>query len=150
MIVNTRRLFLRLLPRMQIGAVCDVGSMNGADALTFRDAVPDSIVYAFEPHPENFRLMEADRALQQGNIHLMPLAATDYDGDAEFFIVEANHSLDSRRHGMSCSTGDPTDEGSPTAVSGSRPRDWIHFLPTNVRPAYDWPCGLMRKARHMK
>jgi hypothetical protein len=32
MIVNTHRLFATLLSRMQISAVCDVGSMNGADA----------------------------------------------------------------------------------------------------------------------
>lgn len=115
MIVNTRRLFVRLLARMQIGAVCDVGSMNGADALTFRDAVPDSTVYAFEANPDNFRSMEANRAFHERNIQLVPLAATDYDGEAEFFIVEANQSVDSRRRGMS-SLYRRSDEWSPAAV----------------------------------
>jgi FkbM family methyltransferase len=115
MIVNTRRLFVRLLPRMQISAVCDVGSMNGADALTFRNVVPDSNVYAFEPNPDNFRLMQANRAFQEGDIQLVPLAATDFDGEAEFFIVEANHSQDSQRRGMS-SLYRRSDEWSPAAV----------------------------------
>ncbi len=100
---------------MQISAVCDVGSMDGADALTFRDAVADSSVYAFEPNPDNFRLMEANRAFQESNIQLVPLAATDYDGEAEFFIVEANHSQDGRRRGMS-SLYRRSDEWSPAAV----------------------------------
>lgn len=90
MIVNTHRLFVRLLPRLQISSVCDIGSMDGADALIFRDAAPTSSVYAFEANPENYRLMEANRALQQHNIQPVPLAVTDYDGTAEFFLVAAH------------------------------------------------------------
>ena len=115
MIVNTQRLFARLLPRMQIGAVCDVGSMNGADALTFRDAVPESSVYAFEPHPDNFRLMQANQALQECNIQVVPLAATNYDGEAEFFLVAASHSERDARRGMS-SLYRRSDEWAPAAV----------------------------------
>lgn len=33
---------------MNIGVICDVGSMNGADALVFSAAAPESRVYAFE------------------------------------------------------------------------------------------------------
>ena len=89
MIVDTQRLFVKLLSRMRISTVCDVGSMNGADSMTFRDAVPESNIYAFEPNPENFRRMQANRALQERNIQVVPLAATNHDGDAEFFLVEA-------------------------------------------------------------
>jgi FkbM family methyltransferase len=100
-IVNTRRLFARLLSTMDIGAICDVGSMNGADALVFSAAAPGSSVYAFEPNPLNFRLMQANRAFHERNIQLVPLAATNYDGEAEFFLVEAEYSQLDPRRGMS-------------------------------------------------
>jgi len=76
MIVNTQRLFVKLLSGMKISTVCDVGSMDGADSLTFRDALPESSIYAFEPNPENLRRMQADRALQERTIHIVPLAAS--------------------------------------------------------------------------
>jgi hypothetical protein len=41
MIVNTQRLFVKLVSTMRICTVCDVGSMDGTDSLTFRDAVPE-------------------------------------------------------------------------------------------------------------
>jgi FkbM family methyltransferase len=114
-IVNTRRLFARLLSTMDIGAICDVGSMNGADALVFSAAAPGSSVYAFEPNPLNFRLMQANRAFQERNIQLVPLAATNYDGEAEFFLVEAEYSQLDPRRGMS-SLYRRSDEWAPTAV----------------------------------
>lgn len=105
MIVNTQRLFAKLLPTMRINVVCDVGSMNGADALRFREALPDSGIYAFEPNPDNYRLMSADQTLREHRIQLTPLAASNCDGEAELFVVEADHrGLGSRpdeRRGMS-------------------------------------------------
>jgi FkbM family methyltransferase len=102
MIVNTHRLFAKLLPRMRIGAICDVGSMNGADAVIFSAAAPRSRVYAFEPNPLNFRLLEARRGFfQERNISLVPAAASNYDGVAEFFLVDADYSQADPRRGMS-------------------------------------------------
>lgn len=102
MIVNTHRLFAKLLARMQINAICDVGSMNGADAVMFSAAAPRSKVYAFEPNPLNFRLMEARRGFfQERNITLVPAAASNYDGAAEFFLVTAEYSQPDPRRGMS-------------------------------------------------
>jgi FkbM family methyltransferase len=98
-----------------IGAICDVGSMNGADALLFSAAAPGSSVYAFEPNPLNFRLMQANRAFQERNIQLVPLAATNYDGQAEFFLVEAEYSQLDPRRGMS-SLFRRSDEWAPAAV----------------------------------
>ena len=108
MIVNTRRLFTTLLSRLQISAVCDVGSMNGADALAFRAAIPQSSIYALEPNPHNFSRMAADRVLREHNIRVEPLAATNYDGHGDFFLVEADYSQTNVNCGMSFrSTGDP-------------------------------------------
>jgi FkbM family methyltransferase len=115
MIVDTRRLFVRLLSTIQINAVCDVGSMNGADALAFRDAVPESSVYAFEPNPENFRLMEANRAFRERKIEVVRLAASNHDGEAEFFLVEADYSQCDDRRGMS-SLYRRSDEWAPSGV----------------------------------
>src|SRR3974390_1637204 len=101
MIVNTKRLFAKLLANMQIDAVCDVGSMNGDDALTFRGAAPESSIYAFEPNPHNLGQMEADPALEQHGIQIVPLAVTNYNGAADFFIVDADYSRLDYRRGMS-------------------------------------------------
>jgi FkbM family methyltransferase len=101
MIVNTQRLFVKLLSRMRISTVCDVGSMDGSESLTFRAAVPGSSVYAFEPNPENFRRMHLDPALQERGIQVVPLAATNYDGEAEFFLVAADYSQPDASRGMS-------------------------------------------------
>ena len=64
--------------------------MNGADALGFCDAVANLKVYAFEPNPENFRRMQANRHLARRNIILQPLAVSDQDGEASFFIVDTH------------------------------------------------------------
>jgi FkbM family methyltransferase len=102
MIINTQRLFTRLLATSRINVVCDVGSMNGADALNFRDAVPEASIYAFEPNPTNLGLMRANRALQERNIQVVPLAATNSDGEAMFFLVDADYFLQNDcRRGMS-------------------------------------------------
>jgi FkbM family methyltransferase len=102
MLLNTQRLFTRLLPRMRVSAICDVGSMNGADAATFSAAVPQASIYAFEPNPHNFRLMQAREQFFQGrNISVVPLAATNYDGVADLFVVAAEYSHSDPRRGMS-------------------------------------------------
>jgi FkbM family methyltransferase len=91
MIINTHRLFVRLLSALQITTVCDVGSMDGADALVFRRKLPGAAVYAFEPNPHNLLRMQANPAFRQRNVELVPVAATNYDGEAEFFLVEADY-----------------------------------------------------------
>jgi FkbM family methyltransferase len=92
MIVNTRRLFIRLLRVMHIDTVCDVGSMDGAEALQFRAAAPEAAIYAFEAHPENFGRMQADPELRRKAIVVSPLAVTDYDGEAQFFATNPEYS----------------------------------------------------------
>jgi len=101
MIVNTRRLFARLLPQLRVDVVCDVGSMNGLDALMIRRAVPEAIIYAFEPNPTNFRLMETDARLKARNIRLVAAAAADQCGAADFFLVDADYVRHDARRGMS-------------------------------------------------
>jgi len=139
MTVNTRRLFARLLRVMRIGAVCDVGSMNGADALKFRSALRRASVYAFEPNPENFRLMQADPALREQDIQLVPFAATDYDGEAEFFLVKADYSLPlpHYRRGMS-SLYRRSDGSELSAVIPVRTTRLDTFFADKSRPDARW------------
>jgi len=101
MIANTPRLFASLLPRLQIGTVCDVGSMNGADAARFRAAAPTARVIALEPNPRNFALMQADQRLHACGIELLPWAASTRDGASELFLVCADYAGGDPRRGMS-------------------------------------------------
>lgn len=101
MVLNTQRVFAKLLRVLRITTICDVGSLNGADALVFRAAAPRSRVYAFEPNPRNFALMQADPHLRQGITELLPWAVSDHNGEAEFFLVEADYAQRDPRCGMS-------------------------------------------------
>jgi len=103
LILNTRRLFCRLLRTFEIATVCDVGSMNGSDALRFRRFRPNAAVLALEPNPRNFALMEANDGLRRAGIRVLPVAASDRCADAPFFVVDADYSVgrDLARRGMS-------------------------------------------------
>src|SRR5579863_5575430 len=90
--VNTQRLFAELLQLMRIEVVADIGSMDGTDALRFRSAAaPAASIYAFEPNPGNLQRMQANPALRDSHIDIVPLALTNYDGDAEFYITPAGY-----------------------------------------------------------
>jgi FkbM family methyltransferase len=101
MIVNTRRLFGSLLSRMRISTICDVGSMDGADALAFRAAASESSIYAFEPNPGNLQRMQADSHLRDGRIEIVPAAAADNDGEADFFLGATEYRARDPRSGLS-------------------------------------------------
>ena len=86
-VVSTRRLFAALLPSIGVDAVCDIGSMDGSDALRFRRQCPDATLIAFEANPKNFEQMRDDPALLAADIRREPLAVSDRDGSADFFVV---------------------------------------------------------------
>jgi len=91
LIVDTGRLFLKLLRTFAIDTVCDVGSMDGYDALRFRRALPSADVIAFEPNPRNFELMETDARLPRRRIRVLPFAVSDRDAEAPFFVAGARY-----------------------------------------------------------
>jgi FkbM family methyltransferase len=103
LIVETRRLFLKLLRTFEIGTVCDVGSMDGSDALLFRRALPNADIIALEPNPRNFAIIAADTRLQHCGIRALPVAASDRESEAPFFVVHAEYAGtgDVARRGMS-------------------------------------------------
>jgi FkbM family methyltransferase len=75
--------------------------MNGADALLFWAAVPRARIYAFEAHTENFQLMRSNFEIRQKGIIVLPLAVTDYDGEADFYLANAGYSRADAWRGMS-------------------------------------------------
>lgn len=101
MYLNTRLLFLALLRDLRIELVCDVGSMNGADALAFRKRLPRATLIAWEPNPENLQGMQSDRRLVAAGIELVAAAAADVDGSAPFFLVPTDDQPGNARRGMS-------------------------------------------------
>ena len=83
---------MRLLRTFEIDTVCDVGSMDGADALRFRRALPTAEIIALEPSPRNFGMMATNARLRNQRIRALPLAASDRDSDAQFYVVSADYS----------------------------------------------------------
>jgi FkbM family methyltransferase len=118
LILDTRRLFLKLLRTFEIDTVCDVGSMDGADALRFRRVLPAAEVIAFEPNPRNFDLMATDERLARQRIRILPFAVSDRDAEVPFFVVGARYArnLDVQRRGIS-SLHRPTDSSSIAEVA---------------------------------
>ena len=100
-VVSTRRLFASLLDCLGVNAVCDIGSMDGSDALRFRRRCPGATVIAFEANPRNFERMRNDAALDAADILREPLAVSDSDGSADFFVVRAGRPEVRARRGMS-------------------------------------------------
>ena len=114
-IVNTRRLFLRLLRPFEVDAVCDVGSMDGSDALQFRRMLPRAEIIALEPNPRNFELMSADSRLQRHRIRVLPLAASDRETSAQLFVVRADYSPSGNPALRGMSSMHRRSDGSPLA-----------------------------------
>ena len=103
MVLSTRYLFRRLLRTLEIETVCDIGSMDGSDALLFRRMLPRARILALEANPRNLAHMEADESLRRSSIRIFPLAATDNDSQAPFFVARADYRKghDRFRRGMS-------------------------------------------------
>jgi FkbM family methyltransferase len=99
--VNTSRLFERLLPLVEADLVCDVGSMDGSEALRFAFAVPHASVFAFEPNPWNLEPMRANRALGNAGIAVVPCAVTDRSAHQPFHVLRANYANSNHQRGRS-------------------------------------------------
>ena len=105
--VSTRQVFVALLRDFGIDAVCDVGSMNGEDALAFRVRLPRARILALEPNPTNLRAMRQDARLAAANIEVLGVAASDVNARAPFFLVDAEYHENARRGMSSLHRRDP-------------------------------------------
>jgi FkbM family methyltransferase len=112
-ILDPKRLFLRLLRALQPDMVCDVGSMDGADALNFRRLLPRARILAFEANPHNALLLQNDPRLSAARIEVVQLAAWNTRQELAFF-VEASLSADAGEQTMR------------RGISSTRPRQDHH------------------------
>lgn len=131
MILNTKRLFLGLLSTLEIDVVCDVGSLDGAEALLFHRIRPRAHIWAFEAHPQRFQAMQKDPALAAAGIETAPLALSNFDGEARFFLVDAPDGTDVRVAGMS-SLFERTGQFTPAGVISVAARRLDTYLSTRL------------------
>lgn len=70
----------------------DVGAHWGQDSLNITQHHPDVICYAFEPTPELARLLRiaAKARNMEDRYHIFEHAISDYDGEADFHMVEGD------------------------------------------------------------
>ena len=122
MILDTGRLFERLLQPFAIDVVCDIGSLNGADALRFRRCAPRAEITAYEANPDNYRAMAASQALRRAQINLSFCALAAAEGEATFYVVTPRGPEDLARRGMSSlyQRAHPAHRGAPVRVPARR------------------------------
>jgi len=102
----TRQTIERLLPGG--GTFLDVGAHVGFYSLVAaRRAGPEGRVFAFEPEPDNFRLLRKNVA-ENGydNITAIPAAVCDRSGRAEMFVSRQGND----RHSLFRNPGSPLEE----------------------------------------
>ena len=99
--VDTAKLFERLLPHLAPGVICDVGSMNGADAMRCARAVPGARVFAFEPNPYNLAPMLADAKLRELGVEVIGEAVAEREMLAPFHVLRADYSTPNYQRGRS-------------------------------------------------
>lgn len=99
--VDTARLFERLLPHVAPGVICDVGSMNGSDAMRCARACPGARVFAFEPNPYNLAPMLADERLRALGVEVIGQAVAERETVAPFHVLRADYSTTNYQRGRS-------------------------------------------------
>jgi FkbM family methyltransferase len=80
--------FCALLGLYQPAVVCDIGSLNGHQAIGFKRVCPDAEVIAFEANPRNYEAMLADERIRDAGVSVVNLAVSDHSGPVEFNVVE--------------------------------------------------------------
>jgi FkbM family methyltransferase len=93
--------FLILLPQVAPGVICDVGSMNGADATRCARAVPGARVFAFEPNPYNLAPMLADAKLRELGVEVIGQAVAEQEMVAPFHVLRADYATPNHQRGRS-------------------------------------------------
>jgi FkbM family methyltransferase len=85
--------FCGLIALHQPEVICDVGSMDGEQAVRFKRICPRSSVIAFEANRRNYDLITADPHVQGSGVVVEHLAVSDTTGPAEFNVVDVpDHS----------------------------------------------------------
>lgn len=75
-----------------VRTVLDIGANVGISALYFSRAFPNAQIHAFEPEPQNCRLLSANAA-GNGRIVVHPFALGSEDGELKLFYSDDNSNL---------------------------------------------------------
>ncbi len=68
----------------------DIGAFNGIYSILLKKRHPDLSVYAFEPHPENFKRLSKNLAINDLSIVHLDCAISEADKIVEFYIPHDN------------------------------------------------------------
>jgi FkbM family methyltransferase len=80
--------FYALLAMYQPAVICDIGSLDGTQALRFKRLCPRSTVVAFEANPRNHAAMSRDGALNRAGIVVEHKAVTAETARVRFNVVD--------------------------------------------------------------
>ncbi|MBD3646646.1 MAG: FkbM family methyltransferase, partial [Pseudomonadales bacterium] len=94
--LDTKILFLKLLRVFQPDNILDIGSRDAREALTFRDCLPGSSIYAFEANPALFARIQADQNVARAHIHAVNKAASNETGTIRFQISDGDYDNTTR------------------------------------------------------
>jgi FkbM family methyltransferase len=98
---NTGNFFTSLLKRLNVDCVCDIGSLDGTQAVRFRNALPGTRIFAFEANPHNFASMSAHPVIRDSRITLVPHAVAAHDGELDFHVVDVDYADENANRGLS-------------------------------------------------
>lgn len=77
--------------------ILEAGAHFGEDTIKMKEIWPNSTVYAFEPHPDNYqRLIQTTR--HHDKVFCYPLALSDINGSAKFYRCRLHEGASSLLH----------------------------------------------------
>jgi len=101
--LKTKFLFNLLLRYLKPQAVCDIGSMDGADALRFARLLPESQIVIFEANPDNYRKIVHNLSVRARNIITCNEIVWNENDPRNFHLVKPSSvkGVDEHLRGMS-------------------------------------------------
>lgn len=95
-------LFYLLIKNTRPQSVYDIGSLDGSDALRFRQFLPKARIIAFEANPNHYEKMRENNMLKKEKIEVFHNAVSDRDGTLNFYVERVSDKKDDAwRQGIS-------------------------------------------------
>lgn len=89
---KTHIIFQFLIKIFSPDLICDIGSMDGMDALRFRKDLPHGKIICFEANPNNIELIHRNPIFKKQKINIEEKVVWNKDGDIKFFIEELSQT----------------------------------------------------------
>lgn len=96
--LRTKLLFKLLLKFLRPDLVCDVGSMDGSEALWFSRLLPEARIALFEANPVNFQAIAGRNEIARQRIMLVNKAAWRENGSLAFLIEKTGGVTGEEEH----------------------------------------------------